>query len=592
MLEKPQHPMSFAEQLKSQVDIVRTIGEYVRLKRTGSSARYTGLCPFHNEKTPSFSVHATHQFYYCFGCQAKGDVIRFVMEMDGLTFPEALNALAERNGLPMPERQQWNDPEAKLRAALFDMHELAAQVFQQNLTGGAGAEARRYIAERGVRQTQAEEFRLGFSDPGGQQLFRRLAQEGFSPEQMEASGLVRRRQEGGGSYDAFRGRLMFPIQNESGKVIAFGGRALRFGDEPKYLNSPETPIYHKAAVLFNLHRAKDSIRKQGFSILVEGYMDVIGVWMGGVEQVVATCGTALTPGQVRTLKRHAEHIIVNFDPDAAGARASERSIQILLDEGMRVRVLELEGGLDPDEYVKEHGGDLYRQRLRQSPGYFFWLADRARKKFDLRSPEGKVDAWRYLQTAVQRVPGKVERAAIANDVAVYLGVEATIVREQMRGGVAGAGEEARKPAAPQIPAMERLLLNALLACGGAALEPLGRLRGLAACKEFVSWPIFEVLLGMAGRGEPVTYGELEQKLADPERALLSRLLFADEAGDEQKALAQAQECVAKLEQQEQERRRGDLRLSVQHAERRGDLSEALRLAEELNEMTKAGRGSS
>ncbi len=376
--------MDFVEQLKSSIDIVKVVGDYVRLKRVGASGRYIGLCPFHQEKTPSFGVNQPRQFYKCFGCGVGGDALKFVMEIDGLTFPEALKLLAERNGIPMPKRTEYADAESKLRGALLDMHAIAASLFQANLKGPQGADARAYLAKRGVSQELIDTFELGFSDASGQSLVRRLAQERFTEEQLDASGLVRRREDGSGSYDYFRGRLMFPIHNESGKVIAFGGRAMRDGDQPKYLNSPETPLYKKTSVLYNLHRARDGMRRSGRAVLVEGYMDVMGVYAAGIKEVVASCGTSFTNRQAQTVHRHADLVVVNFDPDNAGADAAEKAVQLLLDEGLHVRVVALDGGLDPDEYVKQKGAEAYRAKLDSASSYFHWLADRARLHFDMR----------------------------------------------------------------------------------------------------------------------------------------------------------------------------------------------------------------
>ena len=289
-------PMALVTDSKAQGReplIVSVIGEYVRLRRQGTSGRYTGLCPFHREKTPSFHVDGSKQAFYCFGCQKGGDVFNFVMEIEALTFFEALRWLAERHGIPMPRRAGYSDEETRRKSWLYQMHEMAQEVFRKTLDSSAGAEARAYLERRGVSQAVAEEFGLGLSDRSGQTLVRRFEQEGVPPEAMEASGLVLKRQDGSGYYDRFRGRLMFPIHSESGKIIAFGGRALAPEDEPKYLNSPETPLYRKSYVLYNLNRAKAEIRKQDRAILVEGYMDVIGVYAAGVKEVVASCGTAL-----------------------------------------------------------------------------------------------------------------------------------------------------------------------------------------------------------------------------------------------------------------------------------------------------------
>jgi len=336
--------MEFKEQLREQVDIVRVVGDYVRLRRAGK--RYSGLCPFHNEKTPSFSVSPEHQYFRCFGCDAKGDVFKFVEMIEGLTFFEALKKLADQHGMALPKQSFASDEETRLKAALHEMHEIAADHFRSNLAGPNGAATREYLSKRGVGEAAVQQFGLGLAEGSGRSLLRILEKRGFKPEQIEASGLAGQRDDGS-FYDRFRNRLMFPIQNESGKVIAFGGRALDPEDKAKYLNSPETKIYRKSNVLYNLHRAKETAMKLDRIVLVEGYMDAIGAWQAGVREVVASCGTALTVEQIRAMKRHSLNLHLNFDPDAAGAKASERSVKLLLDESMKVRIVELEAGSIP-----------------------------------------------------------------------------------------------------------------------------------------------------------------------------------------------------------------------------------------------------
>src|SRR5450631_1716745 len=516
--------MDFVEQLKSSVDIVKVVGEYVRLRRVGATGRYLGLCPFHQEKTPSFNVNQSRQFYKCFGCGAGGDVLKFVMEVDGLTFPETLKLLSERHGIPMPQRPEYSDSESRLRGALHDMHAIAAKLYRAALNGPYGVDARAYLDQRGVSAELIDNFDLGFSDPQGQALTRKLTEGGFSPEQMESSGLVRRRSEGSGFYDAFRGRLMFPIHNESGKVIAFGARAMGADEQPKYLNSPETPIYRKTSTLYNLHRARDAMRRANRAVLVEGYMDVIGVYAAGIKEVVASCGTALTNTQVRATHRHADTVVVNFDPDDAGANAAERAIQLLLDEGLHVKVLAFGGGsgdathekLDPYEYVKRFGPEAYRAQLDAASSYFHWLADRARAKFDMRGADGRMDAFKFLLPAVQKISDKLERAAVASDLAGYLGVEPGLVLDQFKraatdrhapgqvpirhgssqGSIPASGATSKGASRVQVPAVERILLNALLSsettrerilpqlpaeltAGFVSLELIGALRQMA-----------------------------------------------------------------------------------------------------------------
>lgn len=573
--------MDFVEQLKSSVDIVKVIGEYVSLKRVGAGPRYMGLCPFHTEKTPSFSVHQSHQFYKCFGCGAGGDVLKFVMEIEGLSFYEALKLLADRYGIPMPKRTDYADEKTKLRAAIFEMHEIAAAAFQANLAGNAGAEARQYLAKRGVSEALTNEFGLGLSDRSGQDLVRRFQQKSFTKEQMAASGLLLQRQEGGGFYDRFRGRLMFPIHNESGKIIAFGGRALGPQDEPKYLNSPETEIYTKGYVLYNLHRAKGAIRKLDRAILVEGYMDVIGVYGAGVHEVVASCGTALTSTQVRALKRHSDKIVVNFDPDAAGANASERSIQMLLDESLRVKVLQLEGDLDPDEYIKANGQDVYQSRVDNAPGYFYWLADRARARFDMHTTEGRVAALQFLLPVIQRMPDKLERAAVASDVAGYVGIEPGMVLEHFRKAAAERSEAPVQAQKDPIRPVEQLLLNALLSSRDIRDEIVPSLAEIPQIDQFTTRRIFQTLFSLHGSQPEFTFAELEARLEEADKALLASIVFSDELGDAAPKLDQARACVSALAAEVREARRAELRSRVREAERSGKIEEALHLTEEL-----------
>ena len=581
--------MEFAEQLKSQIDIVQVIGESVRLRRAGAGPRYVGLCPFHNEKTPSFSVHAQHQFYKCFGCGAGGDVIKFVMEMDNLPFWEAVKYLAERHGIPLPKRSEAAGEETRLRSALYEMHELALEHFRQNLLSPAGEAARAYLARRGVSPQTAAEFGLGLSLPGGQALTRLLERRNYPPAALEASGLVLARNDGSGFFDRFRNRLMFPIHTEMGKVAAFGGRALAEGDEPKYLNSAETPIYRKSQVLYNLNRARKAIQEAGYSVLVEGYMDVIGVWSAGVRHVVATCGTALTHAQARALFRHSPRTVVNFDPDGAGLQAVERSSQTLLEEGLRLKVLHLEGGLDPDEFVKERGAEAYRAALGNARSYFHWLADRARARFDLRTPDGRVGAFQLLLPAIHRMPDKIERLSVANDLAAYMGVEAGLVLDEFKRAAAGRREQKNRAREDNtLDPNEMLLLHALLANPEARAEIAPALRAMEGVKRFRTARVFDVILRLIEAGGEPSVSAVEARLQEADRALLLGVLFDDELLREGVSLDQARACLRRLSAGEHRMGREHLRRMIKEAERAGDLAEALRLTGELQALEREG----
>jgi DNA primase len=585
--------MNFAEHLKSQLDIVDVVSQYVRLKRQGGGPRYVGLCPFHSEKTPSFGVHSALQYYKCFGCDAAGDVFKFVQQMESLTFPETLKLLAERYGIPMPERQRSDDPDAQRRMALFEMHEIAAGVFQSNLRNAAGAAARDYLESRGVTQAAMDEFRLGLSEASGQQLVQRLQK--FGPGLLEESGLTIKRQEGG-FYDRFRARLMFPIHNESGKVIAFGGRALRPNDEPKYLNSPETRIYKKSTVLYNLHRAKIDARKNDRIILVEGYMDVIGVYSAGVHEVVASSGTSLGMEQIRSIKRQISQqqantgqIILNFDPDPAGARSTEKYISLLLAEGLRVRVLEIPGGLDPDEFIQQNGVEAYRKLLENAASYFHWLADRARSKFDMRTAEGRIDAFKFIEPAIQQVSGRLERAAIAGEMAEYLNVDRDVMRQMFRHHTAPHPIAKPQEFASAVPPNEKLLIACLLASADAR----------AAIRRYLSNPdllgllelrdIFEAALKLDD-ATPFSLEALAGGLEPRLQRILSEISFSDCGIREEDAAEQALHCLKALETKAGSAKCEILRRRIRQLEQTGNVQEALRLADELDSLKRRSRG--
>lgn len=576
--------MDFRDQVKSAVNIVEVIQDHVRLRPSGPS-RYMGLCPFHNEKKPSFTVHVVHQFYKCFSCGVSGDVFKFVMETQGISFPEALKQLAERYGIPMPKRSQFADEDARVRGALVEMHELALENFRSNLASAAGEAARAYLAKRGVARETIEQFGLGYSDRSGRALERLFASRQFTATQIEQSGLVGKRQDGT-FYDRFRNRLMFPIHNEAGKVIAFGGRALADDDEPKYLNSPETPIYKKSHVLYNLHRAKEAIRKEDRVILVEGYMDAIGVTAAGFRPVVASCGTALTAQQVQSLKRHSQKIAVNFDPDAPGANAAERSINLLLQEDMQVRIVELDGELDPDEYCKERGAAAYQDRVEHAKGYFYWLADRARTKYDVHTSEGVVAVLQFLLPAVQRISDPLERAAIAGDVAGYIGVDRGMVLDSFRKAAANRQEKAIERPKIELRPDERMLLNSLLTDPEMRGEVVAALRPLETVGRFVSRRIFQAIFALEESGGHVSYDDVHARVEEADQNLLAEAVLREDAYASRAEVMAALASVARSEVEEQCRQ---IKLRVKEAERGGRLEEALRLAGELRDVERRVR---
>ena len=489
---------NFKETLKQQADIVRIVGEYVRLKKAGAQ-NFSGLCPFHSEKTPSFSVHATRQFYHCFGCGASGDVFSFVQKIENISFPEAVRLIAQKLGVPMP-KVAFSSPQeardAKLRMALLDVHERAVEFFQQCLRHPEGARAREYLKGRGLDDETIARFRIGFAPDSGFQLRDALRRE-FDEETLRESGLFSWKEAAASSepqaetseansdrrtansnhprveagspqlaamYSKFRNRVMFPIANDQGKVIAFTGRTLSTDEKagPKYLNSPETKIYSKSRVLFNLDHAKEAIRKLEYSVLVEGQMDCISVYAAGFHNVIASSGTAFTELQARLLGRFSKNIIVNFDPDTAGARATERTLGLLVEEEFNIHVLTLETGFDPDLFIRRQGKDAYGVALKHSQKYFDYLIDRARGQFGARNAESKVKAVNYLLPHIQRVPSRIARDELAMEISQKLGIDSAVLRQELKhAATSRAATAVKSPAEAQITSAERVLIRAL-----------------------------------------------------------------------------------------------------------------------------------
>jgi DNA primase len=421
---------SFADRVKQQADIVRVVGEYVRLKKNGQN--FTGLCPFHSEKTPSFAVHPVKQIYHCFGCGVGGDVFKFVMEMDKCDFMEAVRAVADKCGIAIPRSREHSPEERReqqQRTALVELHREAAGFFARQLEATPeGKAARGYLADRGLDAEAIAHFGLGYAPSGGDVLLRHLKAK-YPEKLVELAGLASR-DPSGRPHDRFRRRIIFPITNESGKVVAFGGRAL--GDDlPKYLNSPETPIYVKSSVLYHLDRAKEPIRAADAAILVEGYMDTIAVARAGIGNVVASCGTSLTETQVKLISRFTRRVIVNYDPDTAGQAATERSLSILLEHNCDVRVLALPGGKDPDTFIRTEGAAAYRKLLESAPAYLDYLIGRARQ-LGLATAEQKLRAMNFLMPFVQRIPNAVVRTEWASHIAEQLRVDEPVLRQALR----------------------------------------------------------------------------------------------------------------------------------------------------------------
>src|SRR6202789_1882530 len=575
----------FAQSVKQQADIVRVIGEYITLKKSGAQ-NYQGLCPFHGEKTPSFSVHVTRQFYHCFGCGVSGDVFKFVQEIDKVSFPEAVKVVAQKCGIALPKREYSSPEEAaesRLRGRLLELHEQATVFFEEQLKAPEGARAREYLTGRGLKPETIAKFRMGYAPDGFGGLRDRVA-GAAPPDVLRASGLFGfKAQEDGGAgrmYDYFRKRITFPICNEGGRVIAFTARALDADDKggPKYLNSPETSLYSKGQVLFNLDKARQAIRQQNFALLVEGQMDCISVFAAGVTPVLATSGTAFTEQQARLLRRYTTRVVVNFDPDTAGATAAEKSIALLTEEGFEVRVVALEGGLDPDRFVRERGIQAYAEALKGAVRHSDYLIERARQLFPVRTPQGKVEAVNFLLPHLRRVPNPIVRDEFAQDVAQKLGIDSALLRQELKQAAAKRQGQISAMKMSNLSECERVLVRALT--GAPESETFRRTAdAMAAQREnFEGRVILTPLKELAGRQDSDPLEALREPGA---RMLVAQLLMRER---EPVTAHELEAALVTLEQHFVEHRQRRVRSAIGDAERRGDLAEVTALMTERMEL--------
>ena len=562
--------MSQVDEVRAASEIVKVVGDYVKLRKAG--ANMMGLCPFHQEKTPSFAVHPGKQIFHCFGCGVGGDVFKFIMLIENMSFPEALRRLAEKAGIALRETagDETYDASTRERAVLHEIHELAAKFYAAQLGGTAeGRAAQAYLSDRGLTDEVVAHFRLGYAPAEGRALTKRLTEAGFAPELAEKSGLVLRDAEGNRRFDRFRRRIIFPIQSDTGKVVAFGARALG-EDQPKYLNSPETPIYTKSRVLYHLNRAGNDIRKLDYAVLVEGYMDCIAVASCGIENVVASCGTSLTESQIRLLSRYSKRVMVNYDPDSAGVAATERSLALLLEEGFEAKVLTLPGGLDPDSFIRKQGVASYRERLAAAPSYIDYLTDRAAARNDLSKPEGKVAAANAVLPFLTKIPNAMLRAELTNRVAERLHLDERLLREELRRAAGEGRREIKVPATPaasQTSLEEKKLLRAFLESGELAREFLPQLLedGDAAGLSIVG--LLKQVLDARTIQEIFDIAEFGDRLNPDDRRLVYEVLvMPSEAADRDRVHSYLRSLRIRRLESEAEK----LKIEIQAAQREND----------------------
>jgi len=583
-------PQTFIEDLKRQADIVRIVQDYVSLKKAGTNWR--APCPFHKETKPSFNVNPAKEMFFCFGCHKGGTVFNFVMEMERVTFPEAIKIVAEKSGVPLPKMIDDDRFESRKRDSdqVIELNQWALQWWKDQLQSRGAASVRQYLKQRGIAEETTQTFQLGFAPDSWEALSTHLLQKGATQEQLEKSGLVVKKDEGG-SYDRFRGRLIFPVFDAQGKPIAFGGRTLDPEGEPKYMNSPETPAYTKGRHLYGLHLTRDEIRRQEFAILVEGYLDLIVPYQQGVRNVVASLGTALTSEQVKLIGRFARKVLVNYDGDRAGVQAAKRAIETILAEDIEVKVLVLPDNADPDDFIRKHGVSEYNRRRGEAQPHIQFVIDQAVRDRNLNSPADKAAAVEETLPFVRAVRNRIQKREYFDIVMDGLRVQREQRRElwqQVRGANTDTAAVQKVFAQSIQPTVaEEKLLGLLVANDELRniilprLEP-GDYEGLATTA------IFRALKELGTADKEITFESLSEATADNRTAveILPRILINEPAESFDESLTDANSCLDALRLMKLDRDIDELSTQIAEADRAGDAEACDRLVMKKLELSK------
>jgi DNA primase len=585
------YPQTFIDDLKRQADIVRVIQDYVQLKKKG--ANWMACCPFHKEKTPSFSVSPAKEIFYCFGCHKGGSVFNFVMEIERVGFPEAIRIVADKIGMPLPKMIDDSRFEARRHEAdeVIQLNAWAMEWWQQQLESSKEARvARDYLVQRELNEETQKAFRLGYAPDSWDALSLYLRQKGATQQQIERSGLVVKKEEGSGSYDRFRGRLMFPVLDVQGRPIAFGGRALKSDETAKYINSPETAAYVKGRNLFGLNLTRDEIRRQGFAILVEGFLDLIVPYQFGVRNVVASLGTALTGEQAKLLSRFARKVVVNYDGDRAGVQAAKKSIEILLAEDIEVKVLVLPDNADPDEFIRRFGVTEYQRRRAQAQPHIQFVIENALRDRNLHRPAEKAEAVEEVLPYIRAVGSRIQKREYFDMAMDSLGIDRENVntsawRRELWQAVrdnrptrSSAVHVVAKQA--KVTAAEQRLLGLLLADANLRHQVLPMLKK-EDYEDLATAPLFEALLALDREGTEIDFEALMRRTEGDEfAASVVPMVMMNSSLHGSNEHYVAEECVSTFRRMKIEHRIEELKRELVVAEREDDSEKLVKLVAE------------
>ena len=589
------YPQTFLDDLKRQADIVRVIQDYVQLKKKG--ANWMACCPFHKEKTPSFSVSPAKEIFYCFGCHKGGSVFNFVMEIERVSFPEAIRIVADKIGMPLPKMVDDSRFEARRHEAddVIQLNSWALDYWQQQLESSKEARiAREYLVQRELTDETQKAFRLGYAPDSWDALSTYLRQKGATQQQIERSGLVVKKEDGSNYYDRFRARLMFPVIDAHGRAIAFGGRALKADDNAKYINSPETAAYVKGRNLFGLNLTRDEIRRQGFAILVEGFLDLIVPYQAGVRNVVASLGTALTAEQAKLVSRFARKVVVNYDGDRAGVQAAKKSIEILLAEDIEVKVLVLPDNADPDEFIRKFGVTEYQRRRAQAQPHIQFVIENALRDRSLHRPADKAEAVEEVLPYIRAVSSRIQKREYFDMAMDSLGIDRDNVNTSqwrrelwqavrdnrpMRTSAAHAVAKEKK-----VTAAEQRLLGLMLADADLRHQVLSMLKK-EDYQDLATAPLFEALLTLDREGTEIDFDALMKKTEGDEfAASVVPMVMMNSSLHGSNEHYVADECVSTFRRMKIEHRIEELKLELVVAERQDDSEKLAKLVAERIEL--------
>jgi DNA primase len=570
--------MEIIDQVRQVSSIVEIASQYTTLKKRGR--KWVGLCPFHSEKTPSFTLDEDKQLYHCFGCGAGGDIFSLLMEKENLNFPEALRYLAERYHVPLPERARINPEVLKLEDKLFKANELALGFFRKNLLHTEeGAKALDYLKKRGLTDETIQKLRIGYALNSWNSLLTFFQGKNPPVTLLEKGGLVVPGKKAGEYYDRFRGRVIFPIFSLTGKLVAFGGRTV-VDAEPKYLNSPDTPLYSKGKLLYGLNFTKDAIRDQGALVLVEGYTDFSALYQAGVGNVAASLGTALTSFQVAQALRFAPRIVINYDGDSAGRAAAARAVPLCLEKGLNAQVIILPENLDPDGYIRKYGREKYQAQMKKAvPGLKF-LVNSMASEARMNVPEEKGRVVRAVVKEIEKVPDAVARSEYLREASHYLGLDEELLRGIVEGQPAGREAQDQGLICPA----EKRLFQILMADRSVAPSVLAE-TGEEVFQGLRGESVFQYILECFKNDREWNFHELKDRVPPAVFSQLTMAMFEKCPGGASSA-DEAQDCLKALRKIYLQNRLKEIQQKIARSEKQGEKEEVLALLYEKQDVTK------